>query len=159
MKNYNIQQNSDKEMIISFDLIKSSLIFPILFIVSMLIIALTQINLQTLQSKWLSLTVCIIIVGCIVFKDHFEWYKNKYHVITIKDEDLYINNKFHCPLYKLKSVNICYINKHNIGWMVYLDIFPDSSHDYTIKKRLQEKEAQELAETVSLFLDRKVKKE
>ena len=83
--------------------------------------------------------------------------QNRRHTITIKDEELYINNKFRCPLYKLKSINLCYINSNNIGWMIYLDIFPDSSHDYIIKKRLHEKEARELAEIISLFLDRNIK--
>jgi hypothetical protein len=157
MKSYNIQQNGGKEMIVSFDLNKSSLIFPILFTSSIIFIVFTQISIQTFQSKWLSLTVSLIIIGCILFKDYFEWHKNKSHVITIKDENLYLNNKFRCQLYKLKSVNVCYINSFNTGWMVYLDIFPDSSHDYIIKKRLQEKEARELAETISLFLDRNIK--
>ncbi|WP_343697615.1 hypothetical protein [Flavobacterium sp.] len=157
MKQYSIKQNGNSEITVSFDLNKSSLIFPVLFTSSIAIIVLTQINIQTLQNQWLSLLFSWVVIGCIVFKDYFEWYKNRNHVITIKDEDLYINNKFRCQLYKLKSVNICYINSYNLGWMVYLDIFPDSSHDYTIKQRLHEKEANEVAKAISIFLNRNIK--
>jgi hypothetical protein len=55
-------------------------------------------------------------------------------------------------------VNIANIHgQYNRGWRVYLDIFPISSHDYIIKNKLNEKDAYEIAEKISLFLNRNIK--
>jgi hypothetical protein len=158
MKKYEIQQNGNNEMIISFYFNKKSLIIPSIFLISFLAVVVTRIQPKQILEIWGSLLIATLCILYLILYDYFEWNKNKYHKINIKDDDLFINNVFHCKLYKLQSVNIAYANgKHNVGWMVYLNVFPNSSYDHTIKKRLKEKEAHEIAAKISLFLDRNIK--
>lgn len=158
MKKYEILQNGNNEMIISFYFNKKSLIIPSIFLISFLAVIVTRIAPKQMLEIWGSLIIATLCILHLVFYDYFEWNKNKYHKINIKDDDLFINNVFHCKLYKLQSVNIAYANgKHNVGWMVYLNVFPNSSYDHIIKKRLKEKEAHEIAAEISLFLDRNIK--
>ncbi|WP_343589884.1 hypothetical protein [Flavobacterium sp.] len=158
MKKYEIRQNGDNEMTISFYFNKKSLIVPWIIFFSILLLIVSKLNPDLIAETFISIIIAMSALTYVLFNDYFEWYKNKFHVFSIRDEDLYINNKFHCKLYKLQSVNVVYLNgKYSLGWKVYLDVFPISSNDYIIKKHLLEKDAHEIAEKISIFLNRNVK--
>ncbi len=160
MKKYEIQQNGDNEMIIAFYFNKKSLIIPSIIWVSFLILIIFITTPEKFLDILFSLILFLLFFGYLLFEDYFEWHKHKYHILSVRNEDLYINNVFHCKLYKLQTINIMYLNtRHSKGWMVYLDVFPISSNDYIIKKRLREKEAHGIAEKISIFLDRNIKVE
>ncbi|MCV2486913.1 hypothetical protein OD917_18425 [Flavobacterium sp. SH_e] len=158
MEKYEILQNGDNEMTISFYFNKKSLIIPWIIFFSILLLIVSRLNPELLAETIISIIIAMSAITYVLFNDYFEWYRNKFHVLSIRDEDLYINNKFHCKLYKLQSVNVIYLRgKYSLGWMVYLDVFPISSNDYIIKKQLLEKDAHEIAEKISIFLNRNVK--
>jgi hypothetical protein len=158
MKKYDIQQNGNNEIIIAFYFNKKTLIIPLIIFISTLALILFKIRPDVIADIFIALLLLISVLIYVLFEDYFEWNKNKYHKINIKDEDLYINNIFRSKLYKLKSVNIVNIHgQYNRGWRVYLDIFPISSQDYIIKNKLKEKDAHEIAEKISLFLNRNIK--
>ncbi|MEN2488435.1 hypothetical protein AAYQ05_11610 [Flavobacterium sp. B11] len=158
MEKYEILQNGDNEMTISFYFNKKSLIVPWIIFFSILLLIISKLKPDLIAETFISIIIAMPALTYVLFNDYFEWYKNKFHVFSIRDEDLYINNKLHCKLYKLQSVNVVYLNeKYSLGWKVYLDVFPISSNDYIIKKQLKEKDAYEIAEKISIFLNRNVK--
>jgi hypothetical protein len=157
MEKYIIKKMENNEIIISFNFNKTSTILSIVFSLSILTLIALKIRSGVIQNIWGSLIILILLLLYLTFNKYYEWTKNKYHKFNIQEENLFINDKFHCNLNKLQSVNIYNsINKFESGWIIYLKIFPDSSHDYIIKKRLGEKEAIEIADKISLFLNRKV---
>lgn len=158
MEKYEILQNGDNEMTISFYFNKKSLIVPSIIFISTFVFIFSLLNPEVLADTFIAIIILILVSVYILFNNYLEWYRNKLHVLSIRNEDLYINNKFHCKLYKLQSINVVYLNeKYSLGWKVYLDVFPISSNDYIIKKQLLEKDAHEIAEKISIFLDRNVK--
>ncbi|MHC0444616.1 hypothetical protein ACWA1F_04360 [Flavobacterium sp. 3-218] len=158
MEKHEIAQNGDSEMTISFYFNKKSLIVPSIIFISTFLLIFILLKPETLANTFTAIIMLMLVSVFILFNDYFEWYKNKLHILSIRNEDLYINNNFHCKLFKLQSVNVAYINaKYSLGWMVYLDVFPISSNDYVIKKHLKEKEAHEIAERISIFLNRNIK--
>ncbi|MFD2939101.1 hypothetical protein [Flavobacterium notoginsengisoli] len=160
MEKYEILQNGDNEMTISFYFNKKALIVPLIIFFSILLLIFSQLKPELLVETSISIIIATSALAYMLFNDYFEWYRTKFHILSIRNEDLYINNKFHCKLYKLQSVNVTYLRgKYSLGWKVYLDVFPISSNDYIIKKQLLEKDAHEIAEKISIFLDRNVKVE
>ncbi|MEN0008363.1 hypothetical protein [Flavobacterium nitrogenifigens] len=158
MEKYEILQNGDNEMTISFYFNKKSLIVPSIIFISTFVFIFSLLKPEVLADTFIAIIILMLVSLFILFNNYFEWYRNKLHVLSIRNEDLYINNKFHCKLYKLQSINVVYLNeKYSLGWKVYLDVFPISSNDYIIKKQLLEKDAHEIAEKISIFLDRNVK--
>lgn len=102
MEKYEILQNGDNEMTISFYFNKKSLIVPSIIFISTFLLIFTLLKPETLANTFIAIIMLMLVSAFILFNDYFEWHRNKFHILSIKDEDLCINNKFHCKLFKLQ---------------------------------------------------------
>jgi hypothetical protein len=156
MKEYNIEEINQEEIIISFLFDKTSTIISLLFSVSLIIVIFLKIKISVLIDIWGYLVILLILLLYLTFNKYYEWNKNKYHKLTIKEGNLFINDVFFCEISNIKSINISYsINQFESGWTIYLYRYSNSA-DYIIKKRLKEKDAHVIAGKLSGFLDKTV---
>lgn len=157
MKEYDIQQKGNNEIIISFMFDKTSTVASLLFSIVLIGIIFFKINYSVLLDIWGYIIILIILLCYLTFNKYFEWNKNKYHkLVIIDDDDLIINDILRLKLRQIKSVNISYnVNQFESGWTIYLQKYL-GSEDYIIKKRLKEKDAHSIAEKVAAFLNKEL---
>ncbi|UUC46499.1 hypothetical protein [Flavobacterium cerinum] len=159
MKEYNIEEIDREEIIISFLFDKTSTVISFLFSILLIALIFLKIKASVLIDKWGYIVILFILLLYLTFNKYYEWNKNKYHKLTIKEEDLYINNRFYCTISNIKSINISYsVNQFESGWTVYLYRYLNS-RDYIIKRRLKEKDAYIIAEKLADFLGKTIVKD
>ena len=74
------------------------------------------------------------------------------------EENLYINRELFLSKYQVKNIFIEYCtNSYESGWTIYLENF-SGKKKHIIKKQLTEKDANEIANIISKFLNITVQK-
>ncbi|AEW86788.1 hypothetical protein BZL53_14500 [Flavobacterium columnare] len=154
MKEYEIKETNNKEIIIKFLFDSSSTIISFVFSVFLFVFLFFKIRLVVLGDIWIYLIILFVLLMYLTFNKFYEWNRDKYHKLTIKGGGLLINDKFFCDISNIKSINISYsVNQFESGWTVYLNRYLNSQ-SYIIKRRLTEKDALIIAEKLSSFFDK-----
>ena len=158
MTEYKIEKTKDK-LIINFYYDYNRLVLPSfisLILLSILIYA-TQFLVFNITNI-IYFLVIILIMSYITFNSYFEWKKNKLNELELLEENLYINRELFLPKYQVKNIFIEYCtNSYESGWTIYLENF-SGKKKHIIKKQLTEKDANEIANIISEFLNITVQK-
>ena len=158
MTEYKIEKAKDK-LIINFYYDYNRLTLPSfisLIILSMLIYAMQFLvfNLTNIVCY----LIIILIMSYITFNSYFEWKKNKLKELEILEEKLYVNRELFLLKYQVKNIFIEYCNNHyESGWTIYLENYLGNKK-HIIKEQLSEKDANDIANVISEFLNISVHK-
>lgn len=153
MTEYKIENTKDK-LIINFYYDYNRLVLP--SFISLIILGMLIYAMQFLAFNITNIVcylIIILIMSYITFNSYFEWKKNKLNELKVLEENLYINQELFLPKYQVKNIFIEYCTNHyESGWTIYLENFLGNKK-HIIKKQLTEKDAIDIANIISEFLN------
>lgn len=153
MTEYSTEKTKNK-LIISFYYDYHRLVLP--SFISLVIFGMLIYAIQFLELNITNVVYSLIIILIILyvnFNSYFEWRKNRQSELEILDEKLYINRKLFLQKNHVKNIFIEYCSsRYETGWRIYLENYLGNKR-HTIKEQLSEKDAKDIANIISEFLN------